>query len=98
MKFNYLFFGPTRKLIFLKDFLQYILSGKSEFLEVKLSKIKTSFRTTRMQILRQVTYLWAEVVGITHELNNNTRAIVWHILLSINNEWLEVVKIAMSGF
>jgi len=37
MKFNYLLFG----YIF-KDFFKYILSDKSEFFKVKLSKIKTS--------------------------------------------------------
>jgi len=54
-KFNYLFFGQLRKLIFCKDFLYYVKSDKSKFFEVKLRKIKTCFNTTRMQI--RVTWL-----------------------------------------
>jgi len=42
---------------FFKDYLQYILCDKSEFFEVKLSKIKTRFNTNRMQILFHVTDL-----------------------------------------
>jgi len=57
MKLNYLFFGPTRKLAFLKEFLQYSLSDKSEFFKVKLSKIKISFNTTHLNILRRWTNL-----------------------------------------
>ena len=63
MKINYLFFGPIRKLIYFKDFLIYFIR-QSDF-EVKLNKIKTSYSTTRMQILRHETDMWAEVVGIT---------------------------------
>ena len=65
MKFSNLFFGSIRKLIFFKDFFKYISSDKSDVFEVKLNKIKTSFSTTRMQIIRHVINLWAEVVGIT---------------------------------
>ena len=63
MKLNH--FGPIRKPIFLKDFYYYTLSDESDVFEVKLDKIKTSFRTTRMQILRNMNDMWAEVVGIT---------------------------------
>ena len=36
---------------------------------MKLNKIKTSFSTTYEQILRHVTDMWAEVVGIVGSLN-----------------------------
>ena len=48
------FFGPIRKLVFFKDF-KYILSDESDILKVKLDKIKTSFSTISMQMLRLVT-------------------------------------------
>ena len=83
MKFNYLFFGPIRKLIFFKNFLKYIKSDKSDFFqrlfliyfirrlkEFFLSEIKqnkNSFCTTRMQILRHVT----DLVGGSSWHNNN---------------------------
>ena len=66
MKFNYLFVWSHHKAyIFFYNFLLFILLDESEFFEVKLSNIKPSFSTTRMQILRHVTDMWAEVVGIT---------------------------------
>lgn len=60
-KTNNLVFGPIRKLgpIFFKDFFLYTLSDKLDVLEVELKKIKTSFSTTRMQLLHHVTDQWA---------------------------------------
>ena len=52
-------------LYFFEDFSYYTLSDESDVFEVKLNKIETSFSTTRMQILRHVIDMWAEVVGIT---------------------------------
>ena len=50
--------------MFFKDFSNILYQANQTF-EVKLNNIKTSFTTTRMQILRHVTDMWAEVVGIT---------------------------------
>ena len=65
MKIDHLFFGLIRNLIFFKDFYYYTLSDESDVFAVKLHKIKTSISTTRMQIIRHVTDMWAEIVGIT---------------------------------
>ena len=65
MKFNYHFFGPIRKLIFFLNFPNLFHQTNPNFFKVKLSNKKISFSTTRMQILRHVTDLLAEVVGIT---------------------------------
>ena len=54
------FFGPIRKLIFLKDFLKYTLSDDLDLFKVKLHGIKPSFNTIRMQIVRHVTDEGAE--------------------------------------
>ena len=49
MKINYLFFWSDQKAYI------FLISHKSDFLEVKLYRIKTSFSTTRMQIVSHVT-------------------------------------------
>jgi len=61
MIFIYLLFGPIRKPIFSKTSSNIFYHETSEFFEVKLSKIKISFNTTRMQILRHVTHLWQKL-------------------------------------
>jgi len=66
MKVNYAcYFGPIRKLTFLKTFSNIFYQTNRNFFKGKLSKIKASLNTTLMQILRHVTDMWAEVVGIT---------------------------------
>ena len=72
MKFNYLFFWSDQKAyIFFKLSLIYFIK-QSQIFEVRLSNIKTSFSTTSMQILRRVTDMWAEVVGITNYMRTQT--------------------------
>jgi len=62
-----------------------------------------------MQILRHVTDIWAEVVGITHGLHDIIRELEDFVcsffkiqyvtyLLTPNHEYLEVAKIALYGF
>ena len=60
MKTNYFLCGPIRKLVFFKDFSYYTFSDESDFFQVKLYRIKTSFSTTRMQIVRHMTDEGAE--------------------------------------
>ena len=60
MKFISIFWSDKWAQIFLKLSVMYFTTQIR-----KLSNIKTNYSTTRMQILRHMTDLWAEVVGIT---------------------------------
>ena len=57
-----------------------MFSDKSEFFQVKLSNIKTSFSTTRMQILRHVTDMWVRM----------------QILYHVTDMWAEVVGFTIT--
>ena len=65
MKFNYLFFWSHHKAyIFFKLSLIYFIRRIRIFLS-EIKQHQNKFSTTRMQILRHVTDMWAEVIGIT---------------------------------
>ena len=52
MKVNYLYYWSDQNIKFLKTFFNILHQTKSDFLEVKLNRIKTSFST---QIICHVT-------------------------------------------